>query len=377
MSENTITYEELRQQILNRFPLDDDIREGSPLAIAVSPTAYVLANDTLVKLEDTVKQSHALTADREQLLYECELYGITPYPATCAVAEGKFDQPCEIGDRFTIGSLVFAITGESDTVEEGFYFYYLTCEEAGDIGNVSPGRLIPVVLHQDLTVAQLVKIVINGENEEDTEALRERFRSQFNAQSYGGNVANYYEWLAEIQGVGRAKVIPCENPEGEVKPGYVTIVISDSNNVAPSEELIESVQEALCPSDYKGQGVGRAPIGADVYVVGVKEETIDISLTVEAEGNKSSEVKAKIEEYIKAQNLEWGNVMPEESSYEPKTQGNVHIRPAQLISAIFTVPGIIDVRDLLINGSGDNIDLAWDTIAKLGEVNETDRLPSS
>lgn len=371
------TYEQLRQEILNRFPQDDDIREGSPLAIAVSPTAYVLANIAMEKMDDTVKQSHALTADREQLLYECEIYGITPYPATAAIGEGKFNQPCDIGDRFTISGLVFTITGESETVEDGYYFYYLTCEKTGDIGNVSPGRLVPVTLHQNLTYSQLVKIVINGENEEETEALRERLRSQFNAQSYGGNVANYYEWLADIQGVGRAKVIPCENPDGEVKPGYVTLVISDSENKVPSEELIESVKKIINPTDYKGQGVGRAPIGADVYVVGVKKKTIDISLTVESEVSKKEEVKAAIEEYIKTQNLEWGNVTPEENAYSPKTQGNVYIRPAQIISKIFTVPGIIDVRDLMVNEASDNINLDWDTIAELGEINETDTVPSS
>lgn len=375
------SYETIRQRIIERIPRDDDIREGSPIVIAIDPVARELADNTLITLEDSKKQSHALTADREWLIYDCELYGITPYPATPAVGEGKFNIECEIGDRFTVNGIVFQITEKSPTQEEGYYFYYLTCEKAGDVGNISSGKLVPVTIHQGLTYSELVRITINGENEEDTESLRERLRSQFNAQSYGGNVANYYEWLAEIQDVGRAKVIPCENPEGETKPGYVTIIISDSKNEKPTDELIKSVQDTLMPrdpNDYTSCGIGKAPIGADVYVCGVKEKVINISFTVENEGpSKKEEIKKALEEYFTTQNLEWGNVTPEVDSYFPKTQGNVHIRTAQLISAILTVPGIIDVRNLTINDDTANIDLDWDTIAKLGEINETDTSPSS
>lgn len=373
------SYETIRQRIINRIPQDDDIREGSPIVIAVDPVARELSDNTLIQLEDTLKQSHPLTADREYLLLECELYGITPYPATPAIGEGKFDIECAIGDRFTLNGIVFRITEESPAQEEGFFFYYLECEKEGDVGNMSPGKLIPVTLHQGLTYSQLIRITINGENEEDTESLRARLQAlKSDTQSYGGNVANYYTWLSEVQGVGRAKVIPLENPEGEIKDTYTTLVITDSNNAKPSEELIQKVQEYINPRDFTKQGLGKAPIGADVYVVGVKEEVLNLSFTVENEAVSQQElIKKALEEYFNTQNLQWGNTFPEEKSYYPKERGNVHIRIAQLINAIFTVPGVINVTNMRINGDTQDINLAWDTIAKLGEIDETDTTPSS
>lgn len=373
------SYETIRQRIIGRIPQDDDIREGSPIVIAIDPMAKELADNTLVQLEDTIKQSHPLTADREYLLYECELYGITPYPATPAIGEGKFNVECEIGERFTLNGILFRITEKSPTQEEGYYFYYLECERVGDEGNLSPGKLIPVTIHPGLTFAELIRITINGENEEDTESLRERLRAlRSETQSYGGNVSDYFTWISEIQGVGRAKVIPLENPEGEVKDTFVTIVITDSNNGKPTEELIESAQEYINPGDYTKEGIGKAPIGADVYVVGAKEEVLNLSFTVENEAvSQKEEIKKVLEEYFKSQNLQWGNVLPEESSYYPKERGNVHIRIAQLINAIFNVPGVVNVTDMKINGESEDINLNWDTIAKLGEIDETDTTPSS
>lgn len=371
------SYEQVRQRIIERIPQDDDIREGSPIAIAIDPVARELADNTLKFVEDSKKQAHPLTADREHLITEADPYGLKPMPATPAQGEGKFNIPVAIGDRFTISGVIFRVTEASPTVEEGLFFYYLECETPGDTGNISPGKLIPVTLHQGLTVSELVRITINGENEEDTESFRERFRSLFNAKSYGGNVANYYEWLAGIQGVGRAKILACENPEGEIKDTYVTVVISDSNNEKPTPELIELTQEALNPREMTGKGVGLAPITADVYVTGVKEREINLKFTVESEVSKKVEIEKALEDYIKTQNLEWGNITCQESAYNPKGLCNVHIRIAQLMSAILDVEGVIDVTELTINGESENLDLSWDEIGKLGEIDETDRTPAA
>lgn len=374
------SYETIRTRIIERFPKDDDIREGSPLAIAVSPTARYLADNILVEVEESKKEAHPLTASREHLITEAALYGINPYEASPAVAEGKFNIACAIGDRFTINGLVFRITEPSETKEEGFFFYYLECETPGDVGNVSSGRLTPVMLHEGLVTSLLVRIVINGENEEDTESFRSRFQASFNSQGYGGNVADYYLWLSAIPGVGRAKILACEDPEGTIGDPYVTIVITNSNNEKATEELCSLAQDRIAPKepiDYKKHGYGLAPIGADVYFISAKERVINLSFTVESELSKKEEIKQTLEEFIAHQNLEWGNTTAETSAYYPKTQKNVHIRTAQIISTILAVPDVIDVTDLTINGGTENIDLNWDEIAKLGEINETDRLPTA
>ena len=86
------------------------------------------------------------------------------------------------------------------------------------------------------------------------EELRKRYFETINEKSFSGNVADYKKKTKEINGVGAVKVIPIWNGPGTVK---LTILDSDYNKA--SEQLINNVQEIICPN-MDDSGVGLAPI---------------------------------------------------------------------------------------------------------------------
>ncbi len=71
--------------------------------------------------------------------------------------------------------------------------FKLKCETAGIVGNQHFGTLIPIDYIDGLTSAELVEILIPGEDEEDTEDLRTRYFNTFNTKPYGGNKQDYIQ----------------------------------------------------------------------------------------------------------------------------------------------------------------------------------------
>lgn len=124
----------------------------------------------------------------------------------------------------------------------------------GEAGNTLSGRLIPIEYVAGLTKAQLVELLIPGEDEEDTEHLRERYLTSFRSQAFGGNVQDYLDKVGAIAGVGGCKVYPVWNGGGSVR-----VVVIDSTFAPPKQTLIDAVQEALDPKGSSGQGYGIAP----------------------------------------------------------------------------------------------------------------------
>lgn len=80
-----------------------------------------------------------------------------------------------------------------------------------------------------------------------------------NEKAFSGNIADYKKKTKEINGVGAVKVIPVWNGGGTVK---LTILDSDYNKA--STQLIEKVQEEICPN-MNSNGLGLAPIRTYSY----------------------------------------------------------------------------------------------------------------
>lgn len=71
----------------------------------------------------------------------------------------------------------YAITSK---VSDGIY--QLTCETSGTEGNKYFGDMIPVDYIAGLETAELIELLIPGEDEEETEVFRERYFSSFKSQ---------------------------------------------------------------------------------------------------------------------------------------------------------------------------------------------------
>ena len=130
----------------------------------------------------------------------------------------------------------------------------------------------------------------------------------------------------------------------------------------PSEELVEKVQNEIDPVGHNGEGIGLAPIGHVVTVVGVKEKTVNIVTNIVYQtgwnwDSAKSYIFNAIDQYFKELVQVWDE------------NENLIVRISQLESKILACEGVLDIQDTTLNGSGSNLSLAVDEIPVRGTVN--------
>lgn len=353
MYEN-MTYENILQRMLEKVPNNMDKREGSIIYDALAPAAIELQL-MYIELDVIMNESFADTASREYLIRRANERGITPEPATNAILKGVFT-PATIevlGKRFSCGKLNY-IAIEKITDGE----YQMQCETVGLDGNANFGQMIPIEYIEGLETAELTEILIPGEDEEDTEVFRERYFKSFESQAFGGNIADYKQKTNSIQGVGSTKVTPVWNGGGTV-----LLTIINSNFEAASEELIQSVQEIIDPTQ-DASGKGLAPIGHIVTVNGAEEISVNVTTTITYESDYSFDaLKTQIEEVIK-------NYLSELR----KTWGdNEHltVRSSQIDARLLDIVGIVDIQNTYVNGV-KNFTTSEYQIPIMGSVTDND-----
>lgn len=347
----SVTYETILQRMLDRIPDQMDKREGSIIHDALAPAAIEL-QQMYIELDATLDESFADTASRGFLIRRAAERGITPKPATYAVLRGQFNMNVPIESRFSCGDLNYTV---KEKIQENEY--KVQCETVGVIGNKNFGDLIPIEYIEGLELAKLTELLIPGEDEEDTEKLRTRYFNSFDSQAFSGNIADYIEKTDSIPGVGACKVYPVWNGGGTVK-----LAILDSQFNLPSTELIDSVQNAIDPVGHNGEGLGLAPIGHIVTVVGASNLDINVKSTFTfTDGydfnNSIVTIKATIDEYFNELRKGWEAETP------------IIVRISQIETRLLSLPQILDIQDTTINNSNRNIALETHQIPIGGLVN--------
>lgn len=349
MYENA-TYETILQRMLNRIPNTIDKREGSIIFDALAPAAAELAQ-MYIEANVILNEAFADTASREYLIKRAAERGIVPAAASKAIVRGVFNVDVPMGARFSLGSLNYKV------VEKiiGWQFK-LECETAGIEGNRNFGTLIPINYIDGLSYAEVTEILIPGEDEEDTEQLRERYFATLDSQAFGGNITDYKEKVNEIQGVGGVKIYPVWQGGGTVK-----LVLINSQYDKPSEELVLYVQSEIDPLDHHGNGVGIAPIGHIVTVQGVNIQTVNINARISYKPDWNWEatkdyVEKAIDGYFKELSKSWAD------------NDKLIVRISQLETRLLGVPGIVDISDTKLNGLEQNLELEGDCIPVRGDV---------
>ena len=211
MYEN-VTYNEILNRMMSRVSNKLDKREGSVIWDAHSPAALEIMA-LYIELERVIRESFGDTASREFLIKRCAERGITPYPASKAVCRGEFtpDNIDVLGKRFNIGEMNFIAV---EKISDGAY--KMECEQAGSDGNRYLGQLTPIDYVSGLQTAELTELLIPGEDQEDTEELRQRYFDSFEDKAFGGNVKDYVTKTNAIAGVGQTKVTRVWN--GDIRP---------------------------------------------------------------------------------------------------------------------------------------------------------------
>lgn len=348
------TYEEILNRSLDRVATDVDKREGSVVMNAVAPTSAEHAQ-LYIELAGIVDNGYADTAIREYLVKRCKERGITPEEATYATLKGEFDVDVPLGSRFSLDELNYAVTEFISIVGE-LRSYELVCETAGTEGNKYFGDLSPITYIGNPTICRLTELLIPAEDEEDTEVLRARYYASFNSTPYGGNKQDYITKTNSLAGVGATKVIPIWNGGGTVK-----LIIIDSDFNSATSTLVNSVQEAIDPIGFQGQGVGVAPIGHTVTVVSV--ENVSVVITTNITYNEgyswatvSTEVNEAMEAYFLEMRKDWAN------------QDYLMVRVSQIETRLLQITGILDVTGTKINGVEANLTLEYNQVPVLGGI---------
>lgn len=357
------SFENVLERNLDRISDEFDKREGSVIYDAIAPMAIEISL-LYSYLDFLFKNAFGDTANRYWLIERAKERGIEPYKATKAIIIGKFDAELNIGDRFFIDDIYYTVS-KLQREDEGLFFYELICNETGTVGNIEGGKLTPTRTIRNLKLAEIYKLAILGENEEDTEDFRERYFETINSSSYGGNIEDYRKKVKAIDGVGLVKVIPVWNGGGTVK-----LIITDSQFKEPTGELVSKVQEIIDPVPFHQKGVGVAPIGHLVTVVGAKLKKINITCKILQSRDYilediKAEIKKDIEEYFKIQRKKW-------AAYE-KADFNIYvendIRLAKIISIVLNIAGVIDYDTIRFTDTDKKIFvLSEDELPVLGDV---------
>lgn len=334
------TYEELLQRCLDRIPSTLDKRQGSVIYNALAPCCAEL-EQLWIKLASTYELVFVDTAVGEALDALVKQNGMTRKEATYALRKGEFNMVVPVGSRFSDGTLSYIVTENiSGTTNSR-----LECETAGSVGNTYYGSLIPISYIDGLTRAELTDIVDSGEDIETDDALRERYLEWVTAPEFGGNISDYQVKVKSLTGVGGCKVIPVWDGGGTVK-----LIITNSTYGVPDSSLVDYVQQEVDPTGDQ-TGLGIAPIGHVVTVVGAEQASLTVACTLVLETGKTIEdVQTLIDDVV----ANYFNYLA--STWD--SNDNLIVRISQIETRILGVSGVLDISSLTVNGTTNNIQLA-------------------
>lgn len=342
------TYQNILTQMLDQVPATFDKRDTSPIPTALGPAAYALEG-FYISLNQVQLAAYVQTATGQALDYLAVIAGLTRYPASAAVRLGIFDMAVPIGSRYSTingaDSINFQATAATTGETEGDYYFQLTAETPGSIGNEYTGPILPITAIPGLNSAQITDILVPGDDEESDEDFRARIIEALNDRPFGGNIASYRTYIMDIDGVGAVQVYPTWNGGGTVK---CSVLGADFLPASPT--LVENVQNAVDPPPNQGLGLGTAPIGAQVTVVAPEELTVNVSATLQlasgyAIGQVQTPIQQAIENYMLSVRQEWATPV---NTTSVEYQANVYV--ARIVAAIVSVPGVINATNVQLNG---------------------------
>jgi uncharacterized phage protein gp47/JayE len=336
-------------QMLDRVPDGLDKREGSVIYDAIAPAAYSMAEMNM-QVHDMLLNAYSQTATGEFLDYKAQERGITRDMASFAKGTATFTSDTggpwlpAVGDRFaTIGAnpVFFAVSAllDADSVT-------VTCETAGNDGNVYTGQLVPVTPQNGLGTANLDEITITARDDETDEELRARVLQTQALTAFGGNVADYLAFTTAIDGVGACRVYPAPLQDGE--SNTVNVVVANEQILVPSQTLADTVKETLDPAmnvdgTYDGAGYGIAPIGHKVTVYKATSWSVGVTVGVTTSSgvtpeDKTSDINKAISDYFKQVRSTWGTLETDGMSYA------IRIYRSQIVAALLDIDGILNAQ---------------------------------
>ncbi len=332
--------------------------EGTLVNFALAPAAAEL-EEVYNNLEVADLNGSALTCDREHLIIFGNENNIPIKRATAAVWMAQFDVDIETGERFEAGELTYI-----SIKKLGDKKHYLKCETAGKAGNVKPDdELLPIEFVEGYESGELIELIEAAEDDEETEAYRARYLAE-RRQEYvtSGNRADYKKFIKELPGVGGIKQERVTKDYKRIKTYLLSALWGK-----PGEDVVAAVQQAVDPIGSQGDGEGKAPFWHVVDIYPVDAVEINISAKFElSEGVTFEMVRPGLETAV-------NNYFTElNKTWEDTGKSGLVVRTLKVADAMAGVEGVVDIRELSLNGTEENIALDRNVIPVKGVISHAD-----
>ncbi|MCR5824796.1 MAG: baseplate J/gp47 family protein [Lachnospiraceae bacterium] len=298
-------------------------------------------------------------------------WGLTRHSASAAVFNGTFTGATpEVGDRFFAEDTEYYFTVIED--EESGTLYLQAETEGTECNTLSAGtEITPVDDIDGLEEAYLGEIYTLGADEETDDELRSRLREKIAGPAENGNRQHYKTWCEEIEGVGRARIIPLFAGENTVRA-----ILYSSDGLPCSADVVTAVQEYIDPitQNYEfedadgntwicgdGWGDGVANLGAHFLATAAVASEIDVSFTVTlTDGATVEECRTAASEVI----TDYFQKLALESDEDT----DIIVRISTIGAMLSELTQVLDYTNLTLNGGTTNITVDSADVPVLGEV---------
>lgn len=345
---DSLTPETVLERILSRMDTDLQTREGSYAYDQSAPIAFELWR-VLMTLDELIEAFYVNERSGPYLDEHAKLFAMFRREGAKAAAKmtfsGRDGTVVPAGSVFYAGgALEFRLTADA-VIRNGAAEGYLLAAEVGSKYNAPAGSISQI----GRTIAGVEKFEVGeamgGADPEADKDLFERLDEKRKRPPTSGNEAHYREWALSVDGVGAVRVTPLWRG-----PGTVLVLVA-SYDRHPVDEAVT----AACKEYIETQ----RPVGADVTVASAKAFPVDISVRVILDAAASGEAVerefvSKLDTYLA------------EAAFEEFTV-YTHRVGALLVS----IDGVVDYRELTLNGSRKNLELEYDCVPVLGEVRLT------
>lgn len=329
---------------------DVDTSENSWIYNALMPDCMEKSN-ILMNLDEVIKKAFASSALVSgysfYLEQRCAERGIYKKQATYAVVPvkviGKAGTVLKKGSVCsTIDNRLYTTLEELTLDKNGVGTVTVIADKPGSIYNLKANDLN----YLPINYSGIISITNENDykdayNEETDQELYNRYVLKVQTPATSGNKYHYEQWALEVTGVGSAKCIP--------GAGIVRVIIANSNKRAASKELIKETYDHIDEV--------RPLLAGTLEVITVKEIPINITGNVEIDtsvtlGEVQTIFKELVEKYL------------DDKVYKAKK-----VNIAKIQGLLIDIDGVLDCKDIKINGCTSNITLNEDEIAVLQNVN--------
>ena len=339
-----LTPETILERILSRMDTDLQTREGSYAYDQAAPIAFEIWR-ALMTLRELIEAFYVNENSGPYLDEHAKLFAMRRREGT--KAEAKLTVRGRDGTMVPAGTALFAEglefrTAADLTVRGGRAEGWVRAAEPGERYNLPEGTQYQFLR----SIAGLEEAQVGpaqgGADPESDKDLYERLDEKRKRPPTSGNESHYREWALSVDGVGAARATPLWKG-----PGTVRVLIAGYDRRPVDEMVVDA-----CAKYIESQ----RPVGASVTVASAQAVPVNVSARVVLEAGASREAVAR--EFVS-----------ELDTYLAETAFEEFTVYAHRVGALLMgVSGVVDYRELTINGEVGNLELGTDGVPATGEV---------